>query len=171
MARPIDRELTVPRLPEQSPTSGHSLDAEIGDERAEWTEVLDLVHSLDHADIVRLGYFRDPDWSVADLVAHLGTWLSEAGIQLERIAAGTYQARDVDIDALNTEFRSAMLGQPWEVILTQAQASRNRMLESWYALSPGNDAAAWWVSKAGADHYREHLVRLRAWVAELRADP
>jgi hypothetical protein len=28
--------------------------------------------------------------TVADLVAHLGTWLAEAGIQLERIGAGTY---------------------------------------------------------------------------------
>lgn len=170
MARPIDREATVPGLRDQSPPLGHPFDAEIGDERAGWHEVLDLVHSLDPADIVKPGYFRDPDWSVADLVAHLGTWLAEAGIQLERIGAGTYEARDVDIDALNAEFRAAMLGQPWEVILTQAQASRNRMLESWYALPTRSDAAAWWVAKAGADHYREHLGRLRAWVATLHGD-
>jgi hypothetical protein len=61
-----------------------------------------------------------------------------------------------------------MSGQPWEVILTQAQASRSRMLKVWYALPSRTDAAAWWVAKAGAEHYREHLDRLRAWVAALR---
>ncbi len=120
---------------------------------------------LDPADIVRPGYYRDPDWSVADLVAHLGTWLAEAGIQLRRIEAGTYQPRELDIDALNAEFRAAMSGQPWDVILTQAQASRHRMLEVWYALPSRTDAAAWWVAKAGAEHYREHLGRLRSWVS------
>lgn len=170
MARPIDREVTVPSLTEQTLPLGHPFDAEIGAERAGWIEVLDLVHSLDQADIVRPGYYRDPDWSIADLVAHLGTWLAEAGIQLERIGSSTYRARDVDIDALNAEFRVAMLGQPWEIILTQAQASRYRMLESWYALSSRSDAAAWWVAKAGADHYREHLSRLRTWVSALHGE-
>jgi hypothetical protein len=97
-------------------------------------------------------------------------WLAEAGIQLERIEAGTYVARDVDIDALNAEFLSAMRGQPWNIVLTQAQASRQRMLEVWYAFRSRNDAAAWWVAKAGAEHYREHLGRLRSWVALLQRD-
>ena len=167
MARPIDREVTVPSLRRTDAPLGHPFDAEIEAERAGWDELLELVHSLDPADIVRPGYYRDPDWSVADLVAHLGTWLAEAGIQLERIEAGTYQPRDLDIEAFNAEFRAAMSGQPWEVILTQAQASRYRMLEVWYALPSRTDAAAWWVAKAGAEHYREHLGRLRSWVSAL----
>ena len=167
MARPVDREVTIPSLPEQTAPLGHPFDAEVAAEHAGWYEILDLVHSLDQADIVRPGYYRDPDWSVADMVAHLGTWLAEAGMQLRRIEAGTYQPRDLDIEALNAEFRTAMSGQPWDVILTQAQASRYRMLDVWYALPSRTDAAAWWVAKAGAEHYREHLGRLRAWVREL----
>ena len=97
-------------------------------------------------------------------------WLAEAGIQLERIWSGTYERRDVDIDAINAEFRSAMHGQPWSVVLTQAQASRYRMLEVWYALPFRDETAAWWVAKAGADHYHEHLGRLRSWVAYLQRD-
>jgi hypothetical protein len=42
------------------------------------------------------------------------------------------------------------------------------MLKVWYALPSRTDAAAWWVAKAGAEHYREHLDRLRGWVAALR---
>jgi hypothetical protein len=132
--------------------------------------LLELLDCLDSTEVVRPGYYRDPDWSVVDLVAHLGMWLAEAGIQLERIQAGTYERADVDIEALNAEFRSGMHGQPWSVVLTQAQASRYRMLEVWYALPSRNDAAAWWVAKAGAEHYREHLGRLRLWVALLQRD-
>jgi hypothetical protein len=167
MTKPVDREFSVPSQVEPSAPSGHPFDAEIEAERAGWYELIELVHSLDPAEIARPGYFRDPDWSVADLVAHLGTWLAEAGIQLRRIQAGTYRPRDIDIDALNAEFRAAMSGQPWDVILTQAQASRHRMLEVWYALPSRTHAAAWWVAKAGAEHYREHLGRLRSWVSQL----
>src|SRR5207244_7550199 len=120
---------TAPSVP-----VGHPFDREIEDERAGWDELLELIHSLDPVEIARPDYYRDPDWSVVDLVAHLGMWLAEAGIQLERIRAGTYERGDVDIDALNAEFRSGMRGQPWSVVFTQAQASRYRMLEVWYAL-------------------------------------
>jgi hypothetical protein len=149
---------------------GHPCDAEIEAERAGWKELRELIQSLDPEEIARPGYYRDPDWSVVDLVAHLGMWLAEAGMQLERIQAGTYERSDVDIDAINAEFRSGMHGQPWSVVLTQAQASRYRMLEVWYVLQDSDDAAAWWVAKAGADHYREHLGRLRSWVATLQGD-
>jgi hypothetical protein len=149
---------------------GHPFDAEIEEERAGWSELLELIHSLDPIEIARPGYYSDPDWSVVDLVAHLGMWLAEAGIQLERIQAGTYERVDVDIDALNEEFRTGMHGQPWSVVLTQAQASRYRMLEVWYALRSRGEAAAWWVAKAGAEHYRKHLGRLRSWVAKLERD-
>lgn len=170
MAHPIDRENVAPTLIEPAVPHGHPFDAEIEAERTLWYQLLGLVHSLDPDEINRPGYYRDPNWSVADLVAHIGTWLAEAGIQLRRIEAGTYQPHDVDIEALNAEFRIAMKGQPWEVILAQAQASRYRMLEVWYALPSRTDAAAWWVAKVGAEHYREHLGHLHRWVREMRGD-
>ena len=171
MAKPVDREDSVPTQPEPAVTPGHPFDAEIDAERTGWYELLELIRSLDPAEIARPGYYRDPDWSVADVVAHLGAWLAEAGVQLRRIEAGTYRPPDIDIDARNAEFRAALSGQPWDVIFTQAQASRHRLLEVWYALPVRTDAAAWWVAKAGAEHYREHLGRLREWVSELRARP
>jgi hypothetical protein len=165
-----DRVDAAPGTPELAVLVGHPFDAEIEEERAGWDELLELIHSLDPVEIARPGYYHDPDWSVVDLVAHLGMWLAEAGIQLERIQARTYERGDVDIDDLNAEFRSGMHGQPWSVVLTQAQASRYRMLEVWYGLPVRTEAAAWWVAKAGADHYGEHLPRLRRWVSTLRRD-
>ena len=119
--------------------------------------------------VSRAGVLPDPDWTVRDVVAHLGTWLAEAGQQLERMAGGTYAGHDVDIDALNASFLAAMQGQPWEVAWPQASAARTWLLLAWASL-PGPDAeSAWWIHKAGPEHYEEHLDRLREWTAELIA--
>jgi hypothetical protein len=169
MATPDDHDVAIPTPIEPAAPHGHPFDAEIEAERVGWYELLHLVRALDTDATVKPGYYRDPDWSVATLIGHVGTWLAMAGIQLERIGAGTYERNDVDIDALNAQFRAAMIDQPWDLIFTQAQASRSRLLEVWYALPTRTDAAAWWVAKVGADHYREHLPRLREWVALIQA--
>ena len=115
------------------------------------------------------GYYRDPDWTVRDVVTHLGTWLAEAQIQFQRIGAGTYVGHAIDVDALNEAFLDAMRDQPWDVAWVQANAGRTRMVAEWYALVEPTDEAAWWIRKAGSDHFAEHLDRLRAWSSELIA--
>jgi hypothetical protein len=143
--------------------------AEMEAERLGWYELAALVRSLTVEECLEGGYYRDPDWSVRDVVAHLGTWLAEAQVQFERMTAGTYEGRDLDIDALNDTFLARMRDQPWEVAWVQANAGRTRMLEEWYDLREPTDEAAWWVRKSGMEHYAEHLGRLREWVAELIA--
>jgi hypothetical protein len=149
--------------------SEHPYAEEIGAEQRGWYEVLALVRSLTEAECLEPGYYRDPDWTVRDLVAHLGTWLAEAQVQFERLSAGTYEGHDVDIDALNAALLEGMSGQPWVVAWVQANAGRSRMIEEWYALRTPTDEAAWWIRKAASDHFAEHLERLREWVAELTA--
>jgi hypothetical protein len=143
--------------------------AEIEAERTRWYDVIALVRSLTPAECLEPGYYRDPDWSVRDVVAHLGTWLAEAEVQFERITAGTYEGHDIDVDGLNESFLAAMSGQTWDVAWVQANAARTRMLEEWYGLSEPSDEAAWWIRKGAAEHFDEHLARLREWVAELIA--
>jgi len=149
--------------------AGKPSESEIEAERRGWYELTSLVHSLEPDEIVQPGYYTDPDWSIADLVAHVGTWLAEAGMQLQRIAAGTYVHEEIDVDARNAELRAAMGDQPWGVIHSQAEASRSRMLKAWYELPERTPEAEWWVAKAGPEHYSEHVDRLREWVAILKA--
>jgi hypothetical protein len=139
----------------------------LADERTAWYEVADLVRQLSPSERMTPGYYRDPSWSVRDLVGHLGAWLAEAALQLDRIVGGTYEGHDVDIDGLNATFLEAMRDQPWEVAWLAANAGRTRMLQCWVDLGQANDEAAWWIAKSGAQHYAEHLDRLRAWVGEL----
>ncbi len=144
------------------------------EERLGWYTLLGLVRAITPEECLVPGYYTDPDWTVRDVVAHLGTWLAEAAVQFQRMNAGTYEGHDVDIEAMNAEFLAAMADQPWTVAWTQANAARTQMLGEWYALAEPTDEAAWWIRKSGPEHYAEHLGRLREWVAELfdrRGDP
>jgi hypothetical protein len=143
--------------------------AEIDAEEHSWYELAGLVRSLTPTERLVPGYYRDPDWSVRDLVGHLGTWLAEAATQFDRITAGTYTGHDIDIDALNATFLAAMVGQPWDVVWSQANAGRTVMLQAWARLPMPSDEAAWWIRKSAVDHYADHLGRLHPWVDELVA--
>jgi hypothetical protein len=145
----------------------HPYRAEIEAEHEGWYELVSLVRSLTLEECLEPGYYRNPDWSVRDVVAHLGTWLAEAQVQFERISVGTYEGHDVDVEALNAALLEGMAGQPWEVAWLQANAGRTRMLEEWFALREPSEEAAWWIRKGAAEHFAEHLDRLREWTMEL----
>lgn len=147
----------------------HPYLADLDAEARGWNAVVELVRSLTPEQCVIPGYYVDPSWSVRDVMGHIATWLAEAGVQFERIHAGTYEGHDVDIDGLNAIFLDAMRNQPWEVAWTQANAGRTRMRQAWTELREPSEEAAWWIRKSAVDHYGEHLDRLREWVDELRA--
>lgn len=143
----------------------HDIEAE----RRAWYELVELIRSLTPEECIEPGYYVDPAWTVRDVVSHLGTWLAEAAVQFERIRAGTYEGHDIDVDALNAAFLTAMADQPWDVAWVQANAGRTIMLQTWYDLRDPTDEAAWWIRKSAAEHFAEHLPRLREWVVELIA--
>lgn len=149
------------------PPVEHPYRAEIDAERAGWYEVVDLVRSLTPEECLTPGYYRDPDWTVRDVAAHLGAWLAEAEVQFERMTGGTYEGHEIDIDGLNATFHTALSDQPWEVAWIQATSGRTRMIQTWEELREPTDEAAWWIRKSGVEHYAEHVGRLREWVAEL----
>jgi hypothetical protein len=135
-------------------------------EDAGWDELHDLIGSLTPSEAERPGYYRE-GWSASDLLGHVGSWLAAAGSVLERINAGTYRREEVDIDAWNQRFLEAMKGTPFEDVKAQASAARARMLQVWRELGELPPEAAFWIGKSGAEHYAEHLPRLREWVGEL----
>jgi hypothetical protein len=159
--------MTTPGSAPDLAPGGHPYRAEIEAERGGWYELVRLVRSLTPEECLAPGYYRDPDWTVRDVVAHLGTWLAEAQVQFERIGAGTYEGHDIDIDALNAALLEGMEGQPWDVAWVQAQSARSWMLEAWSSLHEPNDEAVWWIRKGAAEHFAEHLDRLREGTDEL----
>ncbi len=139
-------------------------------EDAGWGELHALVDSLAAEQAERPGYYVE-GWSAKDAVAHIGSWLAAAGAVLQQIREGTYRPQEIDIDALNQVFLERMKDVPFETVRAQASTARARMLLAWSQLGDLTPEAAFWIRKAGADHYREHLARLREWVAELGLNP
>jgi hypothetical protein len=137
-------------------------------EEAGWTEIHRLFDGLSATQAETPGYFPE-GWSVKDLIGHLGSWLAEAGIALERIQAGTYRPGELDIDAKNDEFLDSLRTLSLRDTHAMAEAARARMLRTLRSLPHVTDEASWWIQKAGPDHYDDHLPRLREWVAELRS--
>ena len=135
--------MTAPGSSPDVPLVGRLHRAEIDREREGWYELARLVRSLTPEECLEPGYYHDPDWTVRDVAAHLGTWLAQAEVQVERVAAGTYEGHDIDVDALNAALFEGMEGQPWEVAWVQAQAARTWMLEVWYGLREPSDEAVW----------------------------
>lgn len=131
-----------------------------------WTELHGLVDALPPDLVGEPGYFVE-GWSAKDLVAHIGSWLAEAGVVLEQIRSGTYRPEEIDIDAMNAAFFDAMHDVAFADVRAQGVAARNRMLRAWRSLPTESPDADRWIRKAGPDHYAEHLPRLREWVTEL----
>jgi hypothetical protein len=137
-------------------------------EDAGWAEFHGLMDSLTPEQIELPGYFPE-GWSAKDVLAHVGSWLAEAGVFLQRILASTYRSEEIDIDSMNQTFLELMKDVPLPTVRAQAVAARARMLLAWEQLPELTPDAAFWIRKAGAEHYAEHLPRLREWVAELRS--
>jgi hypothetical protein len=146
----------------------HPYRAEIDIEHACWTEIAGLCRGLTPEERLRPGYFHDPDWSVKDLVGHLGAWMADAELHLLRIEAGTERDEPIDVDALNAAYLAALRDQDWPTVWTQAISARTQMLGVWARLESRTETADYWVRKAGAMHDGEHLPRLRSWVEEMR---
>jgi hypothetical protein len=137
-------------------------------EDAGWDELHALLDSLSPEQAERPGYYPE-GWSAKDVLAHIGAWLAEAGVVLERILVGSWRPEEIDVDAMNEQFLEAMGDLPLRTVQAQAWAARTRMLQAWRALPELIPDAAFWISKSGAEHYAEHLPRLREWAAELRS--
>jgi hypothetical protein len=137
-------------------------------ERVLWSELTSLLRELRDDEAIVPGYYLE-DWSAKDMLAHIGTWLAEAGVVLEQIRFGTYRPEEIHVDEMNARFLAAMRDVGLADVWLQAHASRTRMLAAWAILSHHSGEAAFWVRKSGPDHYHEHLPRLRVWVGELVA--
>jgi hypothetical protein len=142
-------------------TKRELLDAEY----AGWGKMCGLFESLDTAKVEQPGY--SDEWSVKDLMAHIGGWAAETVQILEQVRYDTYKPFKVDVDEWNRLFVEANRDQPASVVKAEMAASRNRMLEEFNRLPELTSVAEEWFRESGPAHYDEHLPRLEEWAKEL----
>ena len=140
----------------------------IAEEDALWQDLLSTINAFTPDQVLVPGYYRE-GWTAKDGLAHIGTWLAEAGAVLEQIRFGTYEELPRDrIDAMNEEFLAAMRDVPLADVRVQAAAARSMMLHAWGTLPANDPIAEDWIRKSGPEHYREHIPRLHEWLHELQ---
>ena len=130
-----------------------------------WTELRALVDPLTPEQTTRDGYFDD--WSVKDLIAHLGCWMAEAATMLERMRMGTFEGWDHDVEGRNRQWHETWRDVDLRTVWAELHSARARMLEEWDRLGEITDDADEWFRESAEEHYTEHLPRLRAWVEEM----
>ena len=147
-------------------TKERSTGAVWADEERMWTELHALVGAFPQDKFDQPGYFQE-GWSAMDLIAHIGSWLAEAGVVLQRMRFGTYRPEEVDIDPMNQAFYDAMHDVRSRSCGHKGSQLGNRMLRAWRSLPEESPEAETWIRKAGPDHYAEHPPWLGEWVSEL----
>jgi len=147
------------------PTKGELCRAE----DAGWNRFRVLVDAVPPRFVDEPGF--NQEWSVKDMIAHVGCWQAQAVQVFERIRMGTYVAERLDIDAMNREFVEANRPLPPATVRVEAAAARTRMLQEFDALPEISPAAQEWFVENGAAHYEEHARRLQEWVEELQGRP
>ncbi len=143
------------------PTKRELCDAE----EAGWRAFVDALSAIPNDVCEQVGYY--PDWSVKDMVAHMGNWQAEAVQIFQQIRVGTYRHERLDIDEMNRRFVEANRDQPVTVVKAECAASRTRFLQEFDRLQIVTPDAEEWFVECGANHYGEHLPRLHEWAAEL----
>ncbi len=139
---------------------------ELPGESEAWNRLHGLIDRITPDIAEQPGYFEE-GWTAKDAIAHLGTWMARGATMLRQIAAGTYREGEIDIDAENERFLAAMRDVPLETVHLQAAAAHGELLRAWAQLPEITPAAAFWVRKAGPEHYAEHLPRLESWLEQL----
>ncbi len=132
---------------------------------AAWAEFRSVFDGLTAEQAAEPGY--NGDWSVKDLVAHIGSWFAEAATMLEQMRMGTYEGERLDVDGLNKRWFETWRDQDLRTIKAELMAARARMLEEWDRLPEVDDEARRWFYESTIEHYDEHLPRLHEWAAEL----
>jgi Mycothiol maleylpyruvate isomerase N-terminal domain len=130
-----------------------------------WAELRSVVDPLTPEQLTRDGYYED--WSVKDLMAHLGCWMAEAARILEQIRMGTFTEWTNDVDELNARWYETWRDQDLRTVWVELHSARARVLEEWDRLPEVTDRADEWFRESGEDHYAEHLPRLRSWIEEM----
>ena len=137
-------------------------------EDAGWAALHEVIESLSAQQQQEAGYTSE-GWSVKDLMAHIGCWQAEAEQVFQQMRMGTYDRRKLDVDAMNREFFEANRDLPLPVVKSEMYSARTKMITELNLLAEITPSAESWFVESGAEHYREHLPRLREWIEELRS--
>ncbi len=140
------------------------------EEEAGWREFDDLLASFGPERLAEPGV-TDEGWSPNDVMFHVSAWLTEAGLRLEQMRSGAFDAATdpsgEEIEQMNRSWFESSRRMNAGEVRTALESSRARMLRAWAELVEKTPDAWSWFDESGPRHYAEHLKDLRAWIARV----
>jgi hypothetical protein len=131
-------------------------------EETKWRELCMEVQRFSDEELERAGVTPD-NWSVRDVLFHVGAWAAECGLQLERMRMGTWEEPRLDVERQNRQWLELSRTMDLKTVKAEFAASRTRMVVEFGTLPEVTPAAVEWFEESGPLHYEEHLVDLRRW--------
>lgn len=140
----------------------------LADEERAWRELAALFARIPPVK------FEDPSvtpegWSPKDVMFHIGAWLADCGMQLERMRAGTFDAEEETgetVERRNAEWFALSKAMDASDVRVEFTAARQRMVEEFGTLPEVTDEAREWFEESGAIHYAKHVADLQGWLGE-----
>jgi Mycothiol maleylpyruvate isomerase N-terminal domain len=132
-------------------------------EETGWIELRGVLERLSPQELER-ATLNPEGWVPKDVMFHVGAWQAEAGRQLERMIAGTYEEPNHDIDALNEEWLGLSRALDLKTVEAELCSSRTRLLQDFSSLREITPEAEEWFAESGHLHYRVHLPELDDWM-------
>jgi len=108
-------------------------------------------------------------WSPKDVMFHIAAWMADAGRQLERMRAGTFDPAEetpASIQERNGQlFESSKAMEPSDVRI-EFFSAHQRMCEELGEMPELRPEAVEWFEESGPLHYVQHSKDLRGWLGD-----
>jgi hypothetical protein len=138
----------------------------IADEASGWKRLVDVFARIP-AERFEEPTLTPEGWSPKDAMFHVGAWMNDCGLQLERIRAGSFDPAEEtreSIERQNAEwFRHSRMMDPAEV-KSGFEAARARMINEFGRMTEVSPEAWEWFEESGSLHYAKHASDLQAWL-------
>jgi hypothetical protein len=143
----------------------------LADEDVGWHE-LNIVFERIPADRFEEPTLTPEGWSPKDAMFHIGAWMADCGVQLERMRAGTFRPDEETRETIERQNQAWYeLSRTMEAhdVRVEFASARTRMCEEFGAMTEVTSDAWEWFEESGPLHYAEHLPDLRAFLGDERA--
>jgi hypothetical protein len=108
-------------------------------------------------------------WSPKDAMFHIGAWMADCGLQLERMRAGTFRRGEETretIERQNQAWFELSRTMDERDVRAEFASARTRMCEEFGEMPEVTQDAWEWFEESGPLHYAEHLQDLRVFVGD-----
>jgi hypothetical protein len=137
-------------------------------DEAGWKELVELFAQIP-ADRFDEPTVTPEGWSPKDVMFHVAAWMADAGHQLERMRAGTFNASEetpTSIQERNGQlFEASKAMEPSDVRI-EFFSAHQRMCEELGEMPELTPEAVEWFEESGPLHYAQHIKDLRGWLGD-----